>query len=110
MLTQYVDSCFVQYVKEHEQVHCEQAEGGQCYLIFRLIIEWLNDAMSALHNASLAAWSYLAFEEISDLLLYALRLSKEAFVDAQPLKPSLPVTHIVYLCCAVFDGASEQVL
>jgi hypothetical protein len=49
--------------------------------------------------------SYLALEQVSDLLLHALSLPKQALVDAQPLESPFPVAHIVHLGCAVFDCA-----
>lgn len=54
--------------------------------------------------------SYLAFQQISYLLLYAFCLSKQAFFDAQPLKPALATPYIVHPRCAILYRSSEKVL
>jgi hypothetical protein len=94
-------------MEQHKKVHGQQAESGECDFVLRLIVEWLADATSVLLVGTSAVGSYLAFEQVSDLLLHALSLSQKTLVDAQPLESPLSVAHIVHLGCAVFDGAPQ---
>jgi hypothetical protein len=51
--------------------------------------------------------THLALQECSDLILHALRFTKEALVDAQPLEPTLAASYIVHLGCAIFDRSPK---
>ena len=45
--------------------------------------------------------AYLASQQKFDLVLHALGLSEQAFLDVQPLKPAFASSHIVDFCGAV---------
>lgn len=53
--------------------------------------------------------SYLALEQISDLVLDTLGFTKQAFVNGQPLETALSTPHIVDAGCAILDCASQEV-
>lgn len=78
-------------MEEYEQVHGEQPESGQCYLVFGLVVE------------------RLAFQQSPNLILDTLCLAQQPLVDAQSLQPALAATHIIHLGRTIFDCPPKQV-
>src|SRR5690242_13279181 len=54
--------------------------------------------------------SYLAFQQVPDLLLDTLALSQQALVDGQALKPTFAAADIVDFGGAILNGATQEVL